>query len=228
MTKFKDYLNERKSKYGSGITFVDIDEVVFNTFAKIIVKDKVTGAEIRELDNQEFNSYKLLPNEEYDFGQFRDAKFFLKTSIPIDKTVKRIQKMIDRIETFEKPSRIVFLTARADFDNKEDVIKTFEKHGIKIKKPTTYIERAGNLKTGTIDEKKKKIILDYLKTGEYRRVRLLDDHIPNLKALIDIERNLPKDIENKVRLNYNIPPGEKAIEFFALHVKSDGSLKRIN
>lgn len=228
MTKFINYLNERKSQYGKGITMVDIDETIFNTFAKILVKDKDTGKVVRDLDNQEFNSYVLKSNEEYDFGQFRDAKFFLNTSIPIDKTVKRIQKMIDRIESMGKGSRIVFLTARADFDNKNDVINTFKKHGIKIKKPTTYIERAGNLKTGTIDEKKKKIILDYLKSGEYRRVRLLDDHIPNLKALLDIERNLPKEIENKVREKYNVPPEEEAIEFFALHVKSDGSLQRIN
>ena len=46
MSRFKKYINEKtnlKSDYGAGITFIDIDETVFRTFAKILVKDKITG-----------------------------------------------------------------------------------------------------------------------------------------------------------------------------------------
>jgi len=228
--RLKHFINERNMKYGFGLSFFDIDETIFKTFAKIIVKDKHSGKVLKELDNQEFNSYKLGENEEFDFGQFRNAKLFKETSIPIDKTIKRVQRMIDKIESTERGSgsRIIFLTARADFDNKHDVIETFEKYGIKIKKPTTYIERSGNIKTGTVDEKKKQIMLRYLQEGKYRRIRLIDDHKANLKALLDIEKNLPPTIENAVRQYYGLDENEKAIEFFALYVKEDGSLERIN
>ena len=231
--RFKKYLKERitnlKSNYGAGITMIDIDETVFRTFAKILIKDKISDAIIHELDNMEFNSYKLKDNEYYDFQQFRDAKLFKKTSIPIPQTIKRIKRMLQGIKKSNKNSKIIFLTARSDFDNKHEFLNTFEEHGIKMDMPTVHVIRCGNMKSGTIPERKKKIILDYLKSGEYRRVRLIDDHKPNVKALLDIENNLPKDIENAVKMRYNIPEDETfpVIQFFALWVKPDGSLQRI-
>jgi hypothetical protein len=45
--KFKNFLNELSSIYGKGITFVDIDETIFRTFAKIYVIDKET----KEIDD---------------------------------------------------------------------------------------------------------------------------------------------------------------------------------
>lgn len=246
MSKFYNYLEERKglhmrpkagSQYGHGITFIDIDETVFNTFAKIKVIDKETGKVKRELDNQEYNSDVLGPGEKYDYGQFRDAEFFLKTSKPIPRMVKRINRMIQKIQGTERGSgsRIVFLTARSDFDDKNKVIQTFEKYGIKIDKPTTYIERSGNIaaaamaagKSISTEEAKKKVMLKYLKTGDFRRVRLIDDYEPNLRALLEIEKNLPKDIEKKIREKWNVPPDEPAIEVYALHMQPDGSLKRV-
>jgi len=226
---FEDYVNESKVPYGAGLTAIDIDETVFRTFAKILVRNTLTGKVVVELDNQEFNSYKLKDNEEYDFGQFRDAKFFRETSIPIPQTISRIKKMINSIETKGKESRIIFLTAREDFDNKDDVLDKFRDHGIKMDKSITYIERAGNLKGGTIPERKEKILLKYLMTGKYRRVRLIDDHEPNVKALVGIEKKYGKDIENAVRKYYNISYDEPGplVQYFGLWVKPDGSLKRI-
>lgn len=192
------------------ITFIDIDMTVFYTFAKILVRNKDTGEITKELDNQEFNSYRLKSYEEYDFNQFRDSKFFYETSKPIEKNIKRVQKMIDDIERNNGSSRIVFLTAREDFDNKENVIKTFEKNGIKIKKPITYIERSGNIKVGTIEEKKERIISNYLKTKKYKIVRLLDDHKPNLIKFLELKRKKFQDLK-----------------FFALESKNDGSLERV-
>ena len=88
MLSFKTYLSEGiRPKL---ISFFDIDETVFNTFAKIIVRDKNTGKEITQLTNQEFNSYKLKDNEEFDFQQFGDAKIFKDTSKVIDSVMKRI------------------------------------------------------------------------------------------------------------------------------------------
>lgn len=86
MLSFKTYLREGiRPKL---ISFFDIDETVFNTFAKIIVRDKNTGKEITQLTNQEFNSYKLKDNEEFDFQQFGDAKIFKDTSKVIDSVMK--------------------------------------------------------------------------------------------------------------------------------------------
>ena len=227
--RLETYLTEfSREHYGSGITFIDIDETVFRTFAKILVKKN--GKIVRELDNQQFNSDVLGEGEEYDFHQFRDAKVFRQTSIPIPKTVNRIKKMLSQIKDQHTSSRIVFLTARADFDNKEEFLKTFEEHGIRMDRPNVFVERAGNMKGGTVDSRKKKIMLDYIKTGKFRRVRLLDDHMPNLKALKDIEKNLPKDIEQKVIDTYDIDMSKEklpAISFYALHVQEDGSLKLI-
>ena len=230
--KFTEYLIDESArvKYGAGITFIDIDETVFRTFAKVIVKDIASGKVKTELNNQEYNSYVLKTGEEFDYGQFRNAEMFRKTSIPIPQTVNRIKKMLASIHEKSLNSRIVFLTARADFDNKEEFLKTFEEHGIKMDKPQVYVERAGNLKTGSIAAAKKKIMLKYIKTGQYRRVRLLDDHLPNLRALKEIENELPKEIEDKVSKMYGLDAKEEhlpPISFYALYVQADGSLKRV-
>ena len=227
--RFDNYLTEfAREHYGAGITFIDIDETVFRTFAKILVKKG--GKVVRELDNQEFNSYELKEGESYDFHQFKDAELFAKTSIPIPQTVNRIKRMLSQIKSQDSDSKIVFLTARGDFDDKKTFLATFEKYGIRMDRPNVYVERTGNIKGGTIDANKKKVMLEYIKTGKYRRVRLIDDHLPNLKALKWIEKNLPKDIEDKVIKRYNIdveheklPP----ISFYALHAQADGSLRLI-
>jgi hypothetical protein len=227
--KFNDYINEMtRDRYGAGITFVDIDETMFRTFAKVLVKKD--GKVVKELDNQQFNSYNLKDGEEFDFKQFRDAELFRSTSIPIKSSVNRIKKMLHQIEKMDSKSKVIFLTARADFDDKKTFLDTFRDHGIKIDSPNVYIERTGNMKTGTIDGNKKKVMMKYIKTGEYRRVRLIDDHLPNLKALKDIEDNLPKEIEMKVIEKYNIDTSlEKlpVISFYALWIKDDGSLVRV-
>jgi len=227
--KFNDYINEMtRNHYGAGITFVDIDETMFRTFAKVLVKKN--GKVVRELDNQEYNSYQLKDGEEYDYQQFRNAELFKNTSIPIKSSVDRIKKMIKQIEKMDSNSKIIFLTARADFDNKQVFLDTFRENGIKIDSPNVYIERAGNMKSGTIDGNKKKIMMKYIETGEYRRVRLIDDHLPNLKALKSIENELPEEIEMKVIEKYDIDvTTEKLpiISFYALWIKSDGSLVRV-
>lgn len=226
--RLQHYLTElanTSSNYPAA-TFIDLDETLLHTFAKINVYKH--GKLVRSLDNQQFNTDKLGPEESYDFREFRSADLFFRTSIPIEKTVNRVQNMIDKIQSHNRDSRIIFLTARADFDDKKTFLATFEKYGIKMDKPTVYVERTGNMTTGTVAENKKKVILDYLKTGLYRRVRLIDDDIANLKVITDIEKTLPIEIEQKVRDRYNLSPTDKPIEFYALHVDSSGTLKRVN
>ncbi|HYC28689.1 MAG TPA: Dyp-type peroxidase, partial [Chitinophagaceae bacterium] len=96
--------------YGFGITFVDIDETVFRTFAMVkVLKD---GKLMHVLSNQEFNEYKLQPGESFDFGEFKDAEQFLKTSEPIGPVIRKIKQILNIINTRSDGSRIVFLTAR--------------------------------------------------------------------------------------------------------------------
>jgi len=222
MSRFNKYLNELSSEYGAGITFVDVDDTIFKTFAKIYVI--FNGVVVKKLSNQEFNTYTLKDGEEFDFREFRDAKTFRKTSIPIDKTIKRIKRMFLNIK--KRDSKIILLTARSDFDDKNEFLNTFRDYGIPI--DNMYVERAGN-KEGIIAELKKKIILKYLSTGLYRRVRLIDDDMANIKGFLSIEKSIPNDIINKVKEKYGINKKENipVIEFFGLLVQANGSLKRI-
>lgn len=229
--RFSNYINEfSRDTYGKGITFVDIDETMFKTFAKVLVKKN--GKVVRELDNMQYNSDTLGKGEEYDFGQFRDAEFFKKTSIPIPQTFNRIKRMISQIKLMDSGSKIVFLTARGSFGDMKTFKDTFKENGIDIDGKTVDVEMSGDeWKPGkSIDDVKKKVMLRYISTGEYRRVRLIDDHKPNLKALKDIEKNLPKGIEQKVIDKYNldmtkekIPP----ISFYALWISPEGNLTQV-
>ena len=152
-------LVELASEYGKGITFIDIDETLFHTFAKIFVKDEKTGRVIAKLNNQEFNTYKKKPGEVLDFHEFRDAKMFRKTSIPIPKTIKRIKRMLQHIDRRE--SSIVFLTARATFDNQQEFMKTFKDHGIPMDKLRVELAPASGI---VVAKFKKSIMLNYLKS----------------------------------------------------------------
>jgi hypothetical protein len=124
-------------------------------------------------------------------------------------------------------SKVVFLTARADFDDKEVFLSTFSQVGIPIN--DIYVERAGNMKTGTISQRKKSIIMKYIRGGEYRRVRLVDDHKKNIADFLSIETSLPRKVVDAVKKKHGIK-GEESInpiEFYGLLVNKDGKLKRV-
>ena len=218
------HLNEfsRDKDFGT-LVAIDIDETIFKTFAKIkVIKD---GKEIRSLSNQEFNTYLLQDGESFDFGEFRDAKLFNKTSIPIEKTVKRIKRMLSG-DLGDNPD-IILLTARADFDDKETFLNTFRKHGIPIDQ--MYVERVGNMKTGTTSAKKKKVLMKYLMTGKYTDIKLLDDDMKNVKTFADMGKSLPQEVYDKVRKYNRLPKDEMVtIHFFPMLVDDSGNLKRIH
>jgi hypothetical protein len=215
-----------KSKNGYGITFIDLDETLFRTFAKINVLKE--GKVIRKLSNQDFNAYKLGEGESFEFSEFEDAKLFNETSIPIEKTISRIKRMIQRIKETKSFSRIIVLTARPDFLDKETFLQSFKNQGIDVNdKNVFYIERAGNIKIGTIAEKKRNIVLKYLKTGIYRKCRMIDDDLANLKSFLDLEKNLPEEIIEKTRKEYALRIEEKPITFYALRVDEKGNLERL-
>lgn len=219
--RFKGYLDKIQKGYGSGITFVDVDDTIFSTFARIkVLKD---GKVIRNLTNSEFNIYKLGDDESFDFGEFRNAKFFKKTSKPIQTTIDRIKRMFKNAE--ERNSKVVFLTARSKFKNMKDFKVKFRQHGIPIDKIEVLLSPP-NLKCN-ISEWKKKKIKELINTGEYRRVRLIDDAMSNLKSFLEIEKEVPSETLTKMRERYRLKETDKVINFYALHIDEKGKLKRI-
>ena len=79
-----------------------------------------------------------------------------------------------------------------DFNDKELFLRAFLEQGIDVTdKNVFYIERAGNIHKGSVAEKKRDIILKYLKTGIYRKCRMIDDDMANIKLFSDLEKNLP-------------------------------------
>ena len=225
MSRFNNYINELSSIYGKGISFIDIDDTIYHTFAKIKVINNKSGAVVQSLSNQEFNTYSLPDGHHFDLSEFRSAELFNKTSIPIPATVNRIKRMFKNIEV--RGSRVIFLTARADLDNKEVFLDTFRQIGIPI--DDIYVERAGNNRTGTIADIKKRIVMKYVNTGEYRRVRMIDDDMANLKAFLKLQDEVSPATINKIMKKYNIRGAESipVIEFYALYVNKTGALKQI-
>ena len=179
MKNFKTFLLEAQ---GKGLTIFDIDETMFITKAKVkVVKN---GKVIKKLDNQQFNTYKKKAGEEFDFGEFKDAKVFNRTSTPIARMINKVKAILKNAT--RAGSRVIIVTARPNFDNKKVFLDTFRKQGIDIDK--IYVERAGNLGGGPAAENKKVIFRKYLDQKIYKRIRLFDDAMSNLKMFLSLQK----------------------------------------
>jgi hypothetical protein len=201
MISFKQHLYENTR--GKGLTVFDIDETLFQTQALIHVKKD--GKTIRKLTNQEYNEYKLQPGEEFDYGEFKNAKVFDKTSIPIWAMIRKAKAIIQN--AVKSGSKVIIVTARANFDDKKTFLNTFRRYGIDI--DNVYVERAGNLNLGSSAKNKRFIFHKYLKSGKYERVRFFDDAMSNLIMFKALQKKYPD------------------VTFEAYHVKHDGSIKKV-
>ena len=200
MVKFKTFLLESQ---GKGLTMFDVDETMFITKAKVkVVKD---GKVIKKLDNQQFNTYKKKAGEEYDFGEFKDANVFNRTSTPIARMINKVKAILKNAT--RAGSKVIIVTARPNFDNKKLFLDTFRQQGIDIDK--IYVERAGNLGGGPAADNKKVIFRKYLDKKIYKRIRLFDDAKSNLKAFLSLQKDYPE------------------VSFEAYHAKSNGSVNRV-
>lgn len=182
MKSFVTFLQEKEEVKGT-LNVFDIDDTLFRSKSRVvIVKD---GKVVRELNSGEFNTYKLKPGEDYDFSQFRSAKHFHTTAVPIDKMIERAQRAV---KSHKPEDKTVIITARSDFDDKELFLQKFREHDFPIDE--VYVERAGNLerfKKGAPSHITKGVVLKkYLNTGRFNRVRMWDDHEGNLNILIKI------------------------------------------
>ena len=202
MLKFSQFVTE---SVDSTLYVYDIDDTLFKTNARIYVKD-LDGKIVKNLSNQEFNTHKLLPGQSYEFSEFTDSDKFDRTSRPIKKmidNVKDTQKMIEGTS-----SKIIFLTARADFDDKERFLNVFRKRNIDMDKIHVY--RAGNdLSIESTAEKKAKVIRDYLFSNKFTKTCMYDDNVENLEGFKDLQVEFPN------------------VSFDAYQVFHDGSTKRV-
>jgi phosphoserine phosphatase len=201
MLTFRRFITEQTR--GKGLTIFDIDETLFQT--KALVKVMKDGKVVRTLDNQEYNTYKLKDGESYDYGEFRSAEVFQNTSVPISKMIQKAKAIIRNAT--EAGSRVIIVTARADFDNKKKFLDTFRKHGIDIDK--VYVERAGNLNLGSSAKNKRFIFHKYLRGGKYERVRFFDDAMSNINMFKAMAKKYP------------------GVSLEAYHVNHDGSVRKI-
>jgi len=200
MKNFKTYLEEQS---GKGLTIFDIDETMFITKAKVkVVKN---GKVIKKLDNQQFNTYKKKAGEEYDFGEFKNAEVFNRTSTPIARMINKVKVILKNAT--RKGSKVIIVTARPNFDNKKTFLDTFRKQGIDIDK--IYVERAGNLGGGPAADNKKVIFKKYLDQKIYKRIRLFDDAMSNLKMFLSLQKDYPD------------------VSFEAFLAKENGSVSRV-
>lgn len=175
------------SQSGAALTIWDIDDTLFETSAKVIVR-KADGSEVH-LTSAEWNAYKKEPGDEIDFSQFKDSKLFHDTSKPIKNMWKTAKRVLENIG--KRPgSRMVIVTARGDFDDRDLFLNTFEKHGMDMSKVHVY--RAGNMPSGSSAERKKVIIREILDAGDYTEVRLFDDHEQNLRAFLELKLEFPE------------------------------------
>ena len=205
MIKFKEYLKEQQEYQDGGLTIFDIDDTLFHTTAKIGVMK--AGKKIKSLSNQEFNTYKLGAGETFDYGQFRDAAKFNAESKPISKMLDKA-KIILKASEKNPNSKVIIVTARDDFDNKEIFLDTFRKHGFVIDK--VRVERAGKINDiSDVAFKKVIIIKNYINTKKFKRVRLFDDSMTNLKAFLKLQHEFPM------------------VKFEAFFANHDGTIKTI-
>jgi len=195
--RFKEFV-------GSGtLTIFDIDETLFHT--KAMIKVVKGGKVVRQLDNQQFNTYKLKSGEQFDFGQFRSAKIFRETSTPIVKMIAKAKAIVKAKS--DPDSRAIIVTARADFDDKQIFLQTFRDHGLPIDQ--MHVERSGNLGISSPAEAKKVVFRKYLNTKNFIKTRLYDDAMSNLKAFLELQSEYPN------------------VKFEAWFVNPDGSVRKV-
>lgn len=209
MTRFESIINYILSSDIDAskrvINFIDIDDTLFKTGAKVKVLDK-DGNVVTELNSEEFNTYKLKPGEHYDFSNFLDSDIFFNTAKPIKSVLDKINMLLNNARN----NRIIFLTARADMKDKQKFLDTFRKYGIPVdNKNIVYIERAGNLNLKP-SEAKKIIVRKYITNSDYDIVRLIDDSEDNLSKFLELREEFPDK------------------KFEAIRVTKDGKMVKYN
>src|SRR6056300_367523 len=200
MKSFREFRDESKGS----LNIFDIDDTLFHTTAQITVKKD--GKVVKKLTNAEYNTYRLKAGESYDYSEFKDAAKFYKESRPITRMINKAKEIVNRMNN--PLSRTIIITARANFDNRDKFLATFRKYGFPIDK--VYVERAGNMTDIDLPAEKKAVIISkYLKGGDFKKVRLFDDSMSNLRTFLRLKTQFP------------------TVKFEAYFANPDGSVKTI-
>jgi FMN phosphatase YigB (HAD superfamily) len=164
------------------LVIFDIDDTLVHTQTKVhVVQD---GRVIKSLNSHDFTHYKLQSGQEFDFGAFRNAREFFHNSKPIIPMMNQLKQDI------ATGNKVVMVTARADFDDRELFLDTFRKYGVDMNKVHVY--RAGNMAGKMQTEEKKKIIIrELLNSGRYTKAIMYDDAVPNLDAFLSLHKEYP-------------------------------------
>ena len=164
------------------LVIFDIDDTLVHTQTKVhVVKD---GRITHSLNSHEFTHYKLEPGEKFDFENFRNAHDFFHNSKPILPMIAQLKADIDT------GNKVVMVTARADFDDRELFLDTFRKYGVDMNKVHVY--RAGNMPNKIQTEEKKKIIIrNLLNQAHYTKAIMYDDAVPNLESFVELKQEYP-------------------------------------
>ena len=204
------------------LRFVDIDETVFHTTAKIKIRDR-NGGLLKTLSNKEWNTYPredIISKKEFvDFGEFADANKFFNESTPIMPMIEKLRKWSYEMKT--DPNRfddkIVFVTARGDFDDREKFLDTFRQQLIAVDdKKHFYISRTGNLS----DDARINGML--LSTAQRKKIEYLHFLIAKTPAVVELYEDDMKNIEDFLELKNEMP----LVKFKAFLVK-DGKIKEV-
>jgi hypothetical protein len=186
---------ERDPSATGKLVIFDIDDTLVNTTTKVGVRRN--GKLVKKLNSHDFTHYELQPGEEFDFGGFRDAREFYTQARPIPGMIRQLKQDI------ESGNKVIMLTARSDFNDRDVFLDTFRQYGIDMDRIHVY--RAGNLVTKAATEEKKKIILKHLLGKHpYEKVIMYDDSVPNLNAFLSLKQDFPYT------------------EFYAWHVDPNG------
>ena len=173
----------RAQELGSGkLVIFDIDDTLVNTDTRVnVVQD---GRVIKQLNSHDFTHYKLGPGESFDFGAFKDAREFFTKAKPIPGMIRQLKNDI------ATGNRVIMLTARSDFNDRDVFLDTFRRFGIDMDQVHVY--RAGNLAIKAATEEKKKIILKHLLGKEhFDKLIMYDDSVPNLNAFLSLKQDYP-------------------------------------
>jgi len=164
------------------LVIFDIDDTLVHTQTRVhVIKN---GQAIKSLNSHDFTHYRLEPGETFDFGDFTDAKEFFEKSRPIIPMMNQLKQDI------ATGNRVVMVTARSDFDDKELFLDTFRKYGVDMDRVHVY--RAGNITDRIATEKKKKLIIrELLKKDYYTKAIMYDDAEPNLQAFVSLKNEFP-------------------------------------
>jgi hypothetical protein len=189
MKRLKEYIKEQETK--GSLTVFDIDDTLFHTTAQIaVIKD---GVVLKRLTNQEYNTYTLKVGEKFDYSEFHDANKFYKESKPIGRMLAKAKAIL--ANSLRNPlSKVIIVTARSDFKDKEPFLQKFREHGFPIDQ--VYIERSGNLqkymKSAKTPVTKAVVIRKYINSGKYNKIRMWDDHEGNLDILVKLSKLHPE------------------------------------